>query len=131
LKTSEVRNSPQEEQPLKIESTEFGSITIEGKTYQFDVVIRSSGEVIKRKKKLSKMHYGTSHKISKDEAKFVYEKGATNSFWVPGSTTTSGCRRRRPTSSKERVASSSRGGLPMPLIRTTRHRQRRKLACSM
>jgi len=60
---------------LKIESTEFGSITIEGKTYQFDVVIRLSGEVIKRKKKLSKMYYGTSHKVSKDEAKFVYEKG--------------------------------------------------------
>ncbi|MGH8602900.1 MAG: Mth938-like domain-containing protein [Gammaproteobacteria bacterium] len=60
---------------MKVESTEFGSITIEGKTYQFDVVICLSGEVIKRKKKLSKMYYGTSHKISKDEAKFVYEKG--------------------------------------------------------
>ena len=62
---------------MKIESTEFGSITIEGKTYQFDVVIRLSGEVIKRKKKLSKMYYGTSHKVSKDEAKFVYEKGCS------------------------------------------------------
>ncbi len=60
---------------LKIESTEFGSITIDGKTYQFDVVIRLSGEIIKRKKKLSKKYYGTSHVISKDEAKFLFENG--------------------------------------------------------
>jgi hypothetical protein len=31
--------------------------------------------VIKRKKKLSKKYYGTSHMLSKDEAKFVFEKG--------------------------------------------------------
>jgi hypothetical protein len=36
---------------------------------------RLSGEVIKRKKKLSKKYYGTSHVLSKDEAKFVFEKG--------------------------------------------------------
>ena len=29
----------------------------------------------KRKKKLSKKYYGTSHVLSKDEAKFVFEKG--------------------------------------------------------
>jgi len=60
---------------MRIESTEFGSITIDGKCYDFDVVIRMSGEIAKRKKKLSKKYYGTSHMISKDEAKFVYEKG--------------------------------------------------------
>ncbi|MBI2311284.1 MAG: hypothetical protein HYU77_02130 [Betaproteobacteria bacterium] len=60
---------------MKIDSTEFGSITIDGRTYEFDVVIRLSGEIVKRKKKLSKKYYGTSHRISKDEAKFVYEKG--------------------------------------------------------
>jgi len=64
-----------EGQVMRIESTEFGSITIDGKTYTFDVVIRLSGEIKKRKKKLSKKYYGTSHMISKDEAKFVYEKG--------------------------------------------------------
>ena len=31
--------------------------------------------LIKRKKKLSKKYYGTSHVISKDEAEFVFEKG--------------------------------------------------------
>lgn len=60
---------------MKIEGTEFGSITIDGKRYAFDVVIRLSGEIVKRKKKLSKRYYGTSHIISKDEAEFVWEKG--------------------------------------------------------
>jgi len=60
---------------MKIEGTTFGSITIDGKTYEHDVIIRLSGEVMKRKKKLSKKYYGTSHMVSKDEAKFVFEKG--------------------------------------------------------
>jgi len=34
------------------------------------------GSVQKRKKKLSKQIYGTSHRISLEEAKYVYEKGA-------------------------------------------------------
>jgi len=60
---------------MKIDSTDFGSITIDGVTYRHDVVIRLSGEVIKRKKGLSRQHYGTSHTISLDEAEFVYENG--------------------------------------------------------
>lgn len=60
---------------MNIEGTQFGSITIDGQTYDHDVVIRLSGEVTKRKKKLSKKYYGTSHVISKDEAEFLYEDG--------------------------------------------------------
>jgi hypothetical protein len=60
---------------MQINATTFGSITIDGKTYEHDVVIRLDGEVVKRKKKLSKKLYGTSHTLSKDEAKFVFEKG--------------------------------------------------------
>jgi len=60
---------------MTIESTIFGAITIDGKTYEHDVVVRLSGEVVKRKKKLSKKLYGTSHVLSKDEAKFLFEKG--------------------------------------------------------
>jgi hypothetical protein len=59
---------------MEIKSTAFGTITIGGKTYNHDVVIRLSGEIVKRKKKLSKKYYGTSHVLSKDEAKFVFEK---------------------------------------------------------
>ena len=60
---------------MEIEGTTFGAITIDGKTYEHDVIIRLSGEVAKRKQKLSKKHYGTSHVLSKDEAKFVFERG--------------------------------------------------------
>ena len=60
---------------MEIERTTFGTITIDGKTYEHDVIIRFSGEVARRKKKLSKKYYGTSHVLSKDEAKFIYEDG--------------------------------------------------------
>jgi hypothetical protein len=60
---------------MKIDGSEFGAVTIDGRTYSHDVIIRLSGAVDKRKKKLSKKYCGTSHVISKDEAKFVFEKG--------------------------------------------------------
>ena len=58
-----------------IEGTEFGSINIEGRIIDHDVIIRLSGRVEKRKKKLSKSVFGTSHIISFDEAKYIFEKG--------------------------------------------------------
>ena len=61
---------------MPIEATEFGAITVDGKTYSHDVVIRLSGKVEKRRKRLSKEEYGTSHIISKEEAKFVFENGS-------------------------------------------------------
>ena len=60
----------------KIERTQFGSITIDGSVFEHDVILRLSGKVRKRKKKLSKRVYGTSHTISLDEAEHVYQKGA-------------------------------------------------------
>lgn len=59
-----------------ISNTGFGYITIKGEKIKHDVVIRLSGDVGKRKKKLSKAVYGTSHTLSSDEAKSVYEDGA-------------------------------------------------------
>lgn len=59
-----------------IDRTMFGSVTIEGEIFEYDVLIRLSGKVKKRKKKLSKAVYGTSHTISLDEARHVYQKGA-------------------------------------------------------
>jgi hypothetical protein len=59
-----------------IDSTAFGWIMIEGKKIEKDVIIRLDGKVKKRKKKLSKAVYGTSHTISLDEARYVYEEGA-------------------------------------------------------
>lgn len=60
---------------MRIDDTQFGSITIDGKTYYHDVVIRMSNDIVKRKKKLSKRVYGTSHTVSEDEVRFVFEKG--------------------------------------------------------
>jgi hypothetical protein len=39
---------------METERTTFGTITIDGKIYVHDVIIRLSGEVAKRRKKLSK-----------------------------------------------------------------------------
>ncbi|MGB3715817.1 MAG: MTH938/NDUFAF3 family protein [Candidatus Promineifilaceae bacterium] len=58
------------------EATSFGSITIDGQKFDHDVIIRLDGTIRKRKKKLSKRLYGTSHKISRSEADFIYEDGA-------------------------------------------------------
>lgn len=60
----------------RIDQTKFGSITIEGSRFEHDVIIRLDGQVKKRKKKLSKAIYGTSHIISLDEAIHVYQDGA-------------------------------------------------------
>jgi hypothetical protein len=59
-----------------IDRTAFGTITIEGGQYDRDQIIRLDGKIKKRKKKLSKAVYGTSHTISLDEAKHVYQTGA-------------------------------------------------------
>ena len=60
----------------RIDSTKFAAITIGDELFEHDVIIRLSGKIKKRKKKLSKAIYGTSHTISEDEAKHVYQEGA-------------------------------------------------------
>ena len=60
----------------KIQGTSFGSIIIGEQTYNNDVLIRLDGKVEKRKKKLSKAIYGTSHTISLDEARHIHQEGA-------------------------------------------------------
>ena len=58
----------------KIDSTNFGSITVDGETFDYDILIRLNGQVEKREKALSKEVYGTSHKVSLEEAKYIYER---------------------------------------------------------
>jgi hypothetical protein len=60
----------------RIDETQFGSVTIDGNLFEHDVLIRLGGKVEKRKKKLSKAVYGTSHTISLAEARHVHQKGA-------------------------------------------------------
>ena len=56
-----------------INKTSFGAITVDGNSYDHDIIITLDGKVKKRKKKLSKLVYGTSHKISLDEIRFIYQ----------------------------------------------------------
>ena len=60
---------------MHIDATSFGSITIDGARYGHDVVVHLSGNIVKRRKKLSKKRHGTSHIISEDEVRFVFAKG--------------------------------------------------------
>jgi len=60
----------------QIDKTKFGSITIASEKFEYDVLIRLNGKVEKRKKKLSKEVYGTSHQISLAEAEYIYSEGA-------------------------------------------------------
>ena len=59
-----------------INKTSFGSITVNQEDFDHDIIISLTGKIRKRKKKLSKKVYGTSHRVSLDEAKYVFEKGA-------------------------------------------------------
>jgi len=58
----------------RIQSTKFGAITVGGEELPHDVVILPNGTVRKRRKKLSKAVYGTSHTISLAEAEHVYDQ---------------------------------------------------------
>ena len=60
----------------KIDEAWFGSITVEGKRFEHDIIIRLSGRVRKRKKRLSKSVHGTSHKISLAEIEDLYRSKA-------------------------------------------------------
>ncbi len=69
----------------RIDGTRFGSITVAGSVYEHDVIIRPDGQVKKRKKKLSKAVYGTSHTISLQEVTYVYERASGADRLIVGS----------------------------------------------
>ena len=68
----------------RIDGTKFGSITVEGETHHEDILIRLDGQVKKRKKKLSKAVYGTSHIVSLAEAEHIYEEGVLRIIFGTG-----------------------------------------------
>ena len=59
-----------------LSGTGFGWIDVDEERISHDILIRLDGEVTKRKKKLSKEIYGTSHRISQAEAEHIYQDGA-------------------------------------------------------
>jgi hypothetical protein len=60
----------------KINETSFGTIVIDHNYFDHDVVINLKGQVRKRKKKLSKTVYGTSHMVSDAEIEDIFDPGA-------------------------------------------------------
>ncbi len=51
---------------LKIEDSEFGKVTVDGNSYDHDIVIFHD-KIIRRKKWITKEKHGTSHKFTRDE----------------------------------------------------------------
>jgi hypothetical protein len=59
----------------QISQTEFGSITVDGEKLDYDIVIRLSGSVEKREKKLSEEQHDTFHAVSLAEAEHIFDNG--------------------------------------------------------
>lgn len=55
----------------RIEAPDFGSATVNGQQVEYDIVVRASGSVKRRNKKLSRKVHGTSHEVSEGEIKKV------------------------------------------------------------
>ena len=68
----------------RIKGSKFGTIKIGGNTFKHDILIRLDGKISRRKKKLSKAVYSTSHKLSLAEAEFIYEQGADGIIYGTG-----------------------------------------------
>ena len=69
----------------RITETRFGSITVGRTVFRYDVIVRPDGQVKRRKKKLSKAVYGTSHTISRQEAKYVRKQARDADLLIVGS----------------------------------------------
>ena len=60
---------------MEISEAGFGLIIIGGNSYRDDVVVRLSGQVEKRRKELSKKYYGSSHTLSEEEIRSLFDAG--------------------------------------------------------
>jgi hypothetical protein len=54
---------------MELEYPSFGKIIVDGTTYEHDIVVYPSGRVERRKKEISKLKHGTSHKLDPEELK--------------------------------------------------------------
>jgi hypothetical protein len=68
----------------QIGKSAFGWIEVADSRYDHDIVIGLSGAVRKRRKKLSKQVYGTSHTVSLAEARDVFEEGCNTLLIAAG-----------------------------------------------
>jgi hypothetical protein len=59
-----------------LKGTGFGWIDVDDERISHDILIRMDGQVTKRKKRLTKEIYGSSHNLSLPEAEYIYQEGA-------------------------------------------------------
>lgn len=52
---------------VKLEYPSFGKILVDGREYEYDIVVYPSGKVERRKKEISKRKHGTSHRLDPEE----------------------------------------------------------------
>ena len=109
-----------------MDGTQFGSITLGGVVYDHDVLVCPDATVKRRKKKLSKAVYGTSHTISLAEAKYVYRHGEGAETLIIGGAVRQGRagQLRRPSTSRASAAMSCSCPRPMWPLPGTRRRAR-------
>lgn len=60
---------------MRLEYPSFGTILVDGKVYDHDIVIYPSGKIEERKKWLSKNKHGTSHRLDPDELREYLTEG--------------------------------------------------------
>ena len=66
---------------MEIQKTTFGAITIDGKTYEHDVVIRLSGEVVKNGRRSCRRSTTVPHTCSRETRRSLSSKrGASSSL---------------------------------------------------
>ena len=110
---------------MEIEGTTFGTITIDGKTYEHDVIIRRSGEVLKRKKKLSKSTTAPRMCSRKTKRSLSSRGDANSSFSVRARWEMCIYRRKRRLISRKRAARYYCSLPPRRLVRSTGRMRRR------
>ena len=110
---------------MEIENTKFGTITIDGKTYEHDVVIRLSGEVVKRKKKLSKKYMVPPTCSRKTKRSLSSKRGASSSLLARVKWAMCIYRRKLKPISRKRAARSCCSRPPKRSMCSTSHMQRR------
>jgi hypothetical protein len=68
---------------MQINATTFGSITIDGKTYEHDVVIRLDGEVVNGRKSCQRSTTVHRTRSPKMKQSLSFRRDASNSFSAP------------------------------------------------
>ena len=114
---------------MRIDSTAFGEITINGKTYDHDVIIRLSGEIVKRKRNCRRSCTAPHTLCRRMRQNSCLKRGVDNSSLVQAKTGTCSSLRRQMLSSPRRTARLLFSRRRRPFAPLMKHMER-KSVCS-